>query len=301
MSEQINISKKYIEGKCDLKCAYNFLYGTSNSNATNEGTSISIDYEKMDTAPVSFNKKNYFVQYISLKYESSLLYNDKLAPAELRILHYPENTGSSFYVIIPIKISDESTLASSIITDIIKSVALSAPSEGQKVNLGEFSLQKLIPMKPFYNFKYDTSSECIAFDMVDAIPISSSIMDTFKKIITENTFKFKGNPGLYYNSSGPNTTKDVGDGIYISCNPTGNSEETTEVKYNIEKNDSVYDIDNIFNNEIFLIIVQTILACLIFIIIFYVWNYGYNYLDGDVNENVNNFAKIVTPLISNKK
>ena len=281
MSEQINISKRYIEGKCDLKCAYNFKYGISNSNAINEGSSISVDYEKTNVAPVLFNKKKYFVRGLSLIHASSLLYNDRLAEAEVRIDHYPENTGPSFVVVIPIKISSENTPASTIISGIIKSVATSAPSQGQRTNLGSFSFQKLIPAKPFFNFKINESREGIAFTMLDAIPISTSTMDTFKQIITTNISKIEGEPGLYFNSSGPNTSTSMGDGIFISCNPTGNSIETTEVEYDKDKSEEVYDIGDIWDNPIFITIIQTIIACLVFIIIFYVWNYGYTLIDGN--------------------
>ena len=87
---------------------------------------------------------------------------------------------------------------------------------------------------------------------------------------------------MFYNSSGPNSTSSsLGEGIYISCNPTGNSEETTEVTY--EKNDMAYDIGNIFEDPTFILIMQTIFACLVFILICYIWNYGYNFIDGEFN------------------
>jgi len=279
MSEQINISKRFIEGKCDLKCSYNFVYAVSNSNALNDGTSILVDYEKTSTAPVLYNKKKYFVQGMSLIYPSSLLYNNRIAEAEIRIAHIPENTGPSLVVVIPIKISSETSQASTIITSIINRVSMSAPSEGQKTNLGSFSLQKIVPSKPFFNFNIDDSKEGLAFTMLDAIPITSATLDRFKQIIRENTSKIEGDPSLYYNSLGPNTNTSVGDGIYISCNPTGNSTETTEVTY--EKDDTNFDIGDIWDDPIFLTIVQVILSCVIFIIIFYVWNYGYMFIDGN--------------------
>jgi hypothetical protein len=43
VNSPINISPQSITGKCDLKCAYNFDYPTTNLVATNNGTNITID------------------------------------------------------------------------------------------------------------------------------------------------------------------------------------------------------------------------------------------------------------------
>ena len=38
----INISVQNIQGKCDLKCSYNFKYPESNTTAKNNGVFISL-------------------------------------------------------------------------------------------------------------------------------------------------------------------------------------------------------------------------------------------------------------------
>ena len=91
MSEQINISRKYIEGTCDLKCAYNFNYTSTNATAYNHRESIYITgFDKTDTPPVLYNKEKYIVYSIQLYYPSSFLYNDKLADAEIVIYHFAQ-------------------------------------------------------------------------------------------------------------------------------------------------------------------------------------------------------------------
>jgi hypothetical protein len=72
---------------------------------------------------------------------------------------------------------------------------------------------------------------------------------------------------LFFNSDGPNTKNDLAkQGIYISCNPTGDSKETT-----IITNNKLYSFDpaSLFNNTnlinfvSFLIIPAFILAILV--------------------------------------
>jgi len=282
MSEQVNISRKYIEGKCDLKCAYNFNYTSTNATAINSGESISIrGFDKTDTPPVLYNKQKYNIFSLELYYPSSFLYNDKLADAELRIIHFSETISKGLAVFIPIKVSSDSTSATIQIKDVIKSVSVSAPSNGQEVTISNVNLQDIVPNKPFFNYTPENRTNIIVFGFLDAISISSSSLDTLKQICKPSKMiaKISQNEGLFYNSSGPNTTKSIGDGIYISCNPTGNSIETKEVTY--EKNNPIYDIGDILENPNFILVVQTLLACLVFIVICYIWNYGYKFIDGD--------------------
>jgi hypothetical protein len=41
-TQSIDISKKNVSGKCDLKCAYNFNYQESNTTAKNQGVLINL-------------------------------------------------------------------------------------------------------------------------------------------------------------------------------------------------------------------------------------------------------------------
>ena len=64
---------------------------------------------------------------------------------------------------------------------------------------------------------------------------------------------------------GPNQTK-VGDGIYISCQPTGSSEEETDVEYTKEQ--SSYDLFS-FNSNTTKIFLQVLFSSYaIFLIVF---------------------------------
>jgi carbonic anhydrase len=280
MSDPINISRKEVDGKCDLKCAYNFKYTNSSATAINNGEYITVVTEKTSISPVLYNKQKYYPAVIQILYPSNLLYNDKVADAEIIIMHVPETGGKMLVVIIPIKVSSDSTSATTTITNVIKSVSVSAPSQGEQVVISNFNLENIVPKNPFFNFT--GVADFIAFSDLNAIPISNSTFDTLKQMVKRNEHSFSKsaiNTGLFYNSSGPNTTTtELGEGIYISCNPTGNSVETTEVTY---KNDMEYDMANILEDPTFIVVVQTIIACVVFILIFYIWNYGYKFIDGD--------------------
>jgi len=278
MSEPINISQGNIEGRCDLKCAYNFTYTDDSSSAYNYGTSIFIKPQQTGEALITFNKKKYRVYGTILTSSSIHLYNNKLADAEICIIHSPENGGKELRVFIPINSSSQTTSGSDEITETINNVAASAPAQNDNVNIGSFNLQKIVPNKPFINYS-NQQHDCIVFIMIDAIPLSRFTLDTLKEIIQPTTDIATGSGGLFLNASGPNSTKELGDGIYISCNPTGASEETEEVTY--EKEDTSFNIDEIKNNPTFILIMQGLFASLVFILVSFIWSYGFKFIDGE--------------------
>jgi len=292
MGETINISNKYIEGKCDLKCAYNFTYSDANGTATNNGNNLKIVPEDREDYAVIYNKEKYRVFWIYLTNSSCILYEDKQADAELLILHISES-GKWLVVFIPIINSTSSNSATGILSEIIKAASVSAPSKGDEVIISGIDLQNIVPNKPFFNCmsnnNHGDTYECICFGMLDAIPLSSSSLDTLKKIISPATWSLKITGGLFYNASGPNTTTEMGDGIYISCNPTGSSLETTHVTY--EKNKPIFDMLNILDNPYFIIFMQILIACIIFILVCYIWNYGFKFLDDDFGNKPDALAK----------
>jgi hypothetical protein len=279
MSEEINITSSNIIGKCDLKCMYNFLYHNSVSTARNNGTNISISYEKKDPPPVTYNSEKYNVSNVRIFSPSVHLFNGRRTNAEILISHNPENFGGKgFNVFIPIRQSDAVTNATNIFQKIISDVSNTAPSSGLSVNIGTLNLNNIVPKKPFVSYISNTGNNNIVFGLIDAIPLSKSTLDTLLNVIQPFAMRPTGS-GLYYNSSGPNTTTDIGDGLYISCNPTGSSEETTQVTTEKEP-ENPYNISNILEDPIVNAIFQIIVACILFLIIFYIWNYSYGIVDG---------------------
>ena len=278
-SQNINISSQNVQGYCDLKCSYNFNYKESNSTATNNGVMISLTYDTTNTPPVLYNKQKYNVTGMYISCPSIHYFNNTQAAGELIINHSPVSSGPNLSIGIPFITSSESSVATNVITEIIETVSASAPADGESVtlNIADFTLQTIVPKKPY--FTYTSTSDgtnWIVFNILNAIPLSTNVMTTLQQIIQPYDITTPGDT-LFYNSTGPNSV-DVGDGIYISCQPTGSSEEETKVTYNT--NPTNY---NLFNNPTVLIIIQVLIGCILFILIFLILNYMYGYFTGDVS------------------
>ena len=268
----MNISKQDIYGNCDLKCADNFDYLPSDSVATNSGTSIQLSYEKTSSAPVLFNNLNYNVNNIFIYSPSVHLFNGSKTNAEIIIEHVPTLNGDMLYVCVPVTASTQTTTSGNILTDIITSVATNAPSVNETTTLNStFNLTEFVPNKPFVNYTGTSGfiGQVIAFSLVDAILLSNDTLTTLSKIIQPPTLDVSGGH-LFLNPDGPNTTTNA-DGIYISCKPTGSSDEETEVSY---KNDSVNDFSSILKNPI----TQGMLVIVLLIFIFFLINFVYNFI-----------------------
>ena len=278
-TQNINISAKNITGKCDLKCSYSFKYSESSSTAKNNGIMISLSYDTRSVPPVVYNNEKYNVSTIMITSPSLHLFNDSLLPGELIIEHVPVNGGNNLNVCIPFTSSSESSTASNIITEVIEKVASNAPSDGDSTNLNisNFNIQNIVPRKPFFAYSVNPN-DYIVFGELESIPLSASTISTLQKIIKPFPLQMQ-NASLFYNSKGPMSGIQIGDGLYISCQPTGSSEEETAVTYN--KNNSNMDFSNIFNSPVFKLVLMIVLGCIIFIIIFYGLGVFYNYLSED--------------------
>jgi hypothetical protein len=275
-TQSIDISKKNISGKCDLKCAYNFQYPESNTTAKNQDVLINLTYDNSKTPPVTYNTQKYTVTGISITSPSLHLFDGATTAAEIIIEHTPVKGGPLFKVGIPIKSSSESSDASNLLTEIIQSTATNAPSKGESTNLSisGFTLNKIVPNKPYYSYTDKDKNDWIVFGSLEAIPLNNSTIKPLQRIIKPFPLPMTGGK-LFFNASGPNSTK-VGEGIYISCKPTGSSSEETEVKYS--KNTPSYDIENILDNPVTKIIFQVIVGCILFVLVLFIFNYIYKFV-----------------------
>jgi hypothetical protein len=278
-NQNINISAKNIEGKCDLKCSYAFKYSESSSTAKNNGIFISLTYDSRSEPPVTYNNEQYRVENIIILSPSMHIFNDKSMPGEIIIEHNPMKGGNKLSVCVPFTSSSESSTASTIITEIINKVATNAPSSGDSTNLNisNFNLQNIVPRKPFFAYS-SGSNDFIVFGELDAIPLSSSTISKLQQIIKPFPVPTPKAP-LFYNSKGPISGLQIGDGLYISCQPTGSSEEETAVEY--DKNTTSFDFSNIFDSPVFKLLIMIIIGCILFIIIFYGLSAFYNFLSED--------------------
>lgn len=278
-TQNINISAKNITGKCNLKCSYAFKYSESSSTAKNNGVMLSLTYDSRSVPPVVYNNSKYNVSKIMITSPSLHIFNDKSMPGEITIEHVPVNGGNNLKVCIPFTSSSESSTASNIITEVIEKVASNAPSEGDSTNLNmsNFNIQHIVPRKPFFAYSVNRN-DYIVFGELEAIPLSSSTITTLQNIIKPFPLQMPSAP-LFYNSKGPISGIQIGDGLYISCQPTGSSEEETSVTY--DKNSSSVDFSNVLDSPIFKTIIVVIIGCIVFIIIFYGLGAFYSYLSED--------------------
>jgi hypothetical protein len=280
----INISRENVEGPCELKCAYNFKYPESNLTAKNNEVMISLTYDNGSVPPVIYNRQKYTVDSIMIVSPSIHLFNGATTNAEIIVKHTPSAGGSKFAVCVPIKESSDTSTATGLIAEILMGVANNAPAKGETttLNISDFTLNNIIPKKPFYSYTgTHDSTEWIVYDILYAIPLNSKILNGLTQIIKPFPLPTPGN-GLFYNSIGPNQ-KNLGDsGIYISCNPTGSSEEETDVTYS--KNSTSYDLTSLFNNPAGAIVFQVLIAGIIFLFLFLLLNYGYSLLTSDVQK-----------------
>lgn len=232
---------------CFYKCKYDFIYYPIGScNAINQGNMIQMDYPENKNENIVYNNLKYTPRQIFIYYPSYFNYYDqnigesKQADAEISIYH-TNATSSPLIVNIPIYINTNTTTeASTLITEIITNVSTNAPNKHEKTTIifnSIFSLTGIIPpKKPFYNFYDNTkSSNCVIFGKENSISISS---DSYNKMLTKilsrndssSVQDINNGPFIYYNAKGPNANPGDNE-IYISCNPTGNSEETKTMVY----------------------------------------------------------------------
>ena len=275
-TESINITTQNISGKCDVKCAYNFNYPDSNTTAKNQGVLINLTYDNSTTPPVIYNSQKYTVTGVSITSPSLHLFNGVTTDAEVIIEHVPVKGGPLLKVGIPVKSSSDSSDASNLLSEIIQSTATNAPSQGESTNISisDFTLNTIVPTKPYYGYTDNQKDEWIVFGILEAIPLNSDTISTLQQIIKPFPLPMMGGE-LFVNASGPNSKKS-GDGIYISCKPTGSSSDETEVEYS--KNTPSYDFGNLLNSPVTKTIIQIIVGCILFIIVFMGFNYIYKWI-----------------------
>lgn len=281
INNSINISRENVSGSCDLKCSYNFKYPQTILTAKNEGIMISLTCDQNKIPPVLYNTQKYNVDNFVIVSPSIHTFNGSKAKAEILIKHTPVVGGNQLVVCIPITESSDSSTASNLITEIVQGVSNGAPVNGETttLNINGFTLSSIVPKKPFYSYtgsNKNDQNDYIVYDILDAITLNTTTLDSLTKIIRPFPIPTPGDK-LFYNQKGPNQTT-IGDGIYISCNPTGSSEEETEVEYT--KNTSSYDAFS-FNSDTTKLLLQILFSVIIFLIIFGLLGYAYSYLTGN--------------------
>jgi carbonic anhydrase len=226
---------------CELKCNYNFNYPlTSVLTVANRGDYLSLRIDKSDNTPVTYNADNYEVRDVRIYKPSLHTYGGSNADAEMIISHINTSGGNNLLICVPIVVgasaADTSTLFDTILGDVAKHA--SSLDKYTIINSPTFTLNKFIPMKPFYSYNgslpyspCNGSYNYVVFSKEQSnVYMSQNAYNVLNKIIKSNlyTTKHKTNKnGLFYNEKGPTAleAKNGGD-IYIECTPTGASGES---------------------------------------------------------------------------
>ena len=220
---------------CDLKCEYGFTYPLSGLNITNKETYLSLKTDKTNTPPVTYNTNKYEVSGMRLYQPSLHSYSGKKAEAELIIIHTNISSQGNLLVCVPILAGSGSNNGDSvsIFDTIISEVAKTANSSGTKttVNIPNFSIDKLIPRKPYYSYNGtlpyspcngDYDYVVFSKDNEAFLSMSTNAYEALQKIITVNNSTTATNKnGVFFNKNGPNLASAEKSDIYMECLPTG--------------------------------------------------------------------------------
>lgn len=279
MSEEIDITKENITNVCEYKCSYDFNYPDTNLTAKNKGYTITLTNENDTSTPAIYNNDKYSVSEINIFSPSLHKYDGEKMVGEVIIRHTPQMGGKLLMVCVPLRESNGESSGGKLLGQVIEKISTNAPDKGEEtiINIPTFTLQRIVPSKPFvvYTGSYGSSEEVnfVVFPKTGSIDMSSSAISKLQDMLTEFDLEMKGSE-LAINKKGANS-KLKKQGIYIDCNPTGyyntnDSEDTsTSSSSSSDENDSVSDsIKRIVQLVILILIIGSAFALMT---IFYNW------------------------------
>lgn len=287
----IDISKSNIYANCDQKCSFSFSYSQTLLVAKNNNTQLTFLMEQNPVPPVTYNNMKYNASSFSLFTPSLHKWNGANTDAEIIIEHIPVLGGKYLYVCIPIVKSNAiNSPSSSSLSEIIHEASKHTPANGEITNLtiSNFTLQNIVPNAPFYSYYGENTmfqGDFIVYDKIQNIPLTNETISLVSSMIQGSTVEmFGGN--LYYNPLGTNQTETD---IYISCQPTGFSDEKINNGSSTSnfRNQSKNDLSSFLNSQI----VMILFICLFFILCIFLLNYVFNKFTGIP---VNNFIQKMT-------
>jgi hypothetical protein len=268
----IDISKDNIAGRCNTKCAYSFAYQDCGLNAVNNGAAILFSLNPVPSVPpVLYNNKQYKPEIIYLLQPSIHTYDGIRADAEIVILHSPVDGGNGLYITIPITKSTDSSSASVLIDKMVNESPEKQYEEIPDLNVENFSLNTIVPKSPFFSYSKN-NTDFIVFPK--SIPLSEATLTILKSITLSYSIQTEKDTEtkIFYNGVGPKSTL-ADQGIYIDCQPTGSSGEVDIVT---ARNPPVYDMDTIMKDPTMYLIIQLIVSCIIFVVIYMAISYGFS-------------------------
>ena len=233
----INISPDKVSGRCEVKCMYNYDYPPNSVvKIRHESHFIAIEQDSDTTSttpPVTYNENNYNVTKGLLFSPSLHLFNNNKMDAEVMIEHIAVTGGRKLFVCVPVRkmAGNSSEMLSAVVNGTSKKAP--AVSETTTVTVNEpLTFNDMLPKGPFFSYtgKYgEETCDFIVYGKLFSIAISETDLKTLQDMIKPFHLPMLGE-NLFVNSKGANIDGGKKEsGIYINCQPTGTSEETTEV------------------------------------------------------------------------
>ena len=262
-----------------MKCKYSFQYPITKLIGKNNDKYIRLtSIERQETPPVKYNNDKYDVVEVRMYQPSLHRYGGKKVDAEIQINHANRNGTSNLMVCVPIIAGNEDTDVNKIINEMSKK----APTKGMstEISLSTFTLNHVVPKEPFYSYSGSHPDNCsskfeyIVFKKENGIQCSS-VFKNLSKMITKSAHKmYTPKEGVFLNANGPSYANDLGDDIYIDCQPTGSDGEvivktpTPSVSWNFGNINM-----NFMDNDV----VKIIMGIVLMLIIISIIRYGFGY------------------------
>ncbi len=144
------------------------------------------------------------------------------------------------------------------------------------VTVDEYNLNNIIPKKPFFYYK-NNNNNYIVYGRQDSLNLNAEIMNNIRNLLTlpQNIIAPESSI-LAFNENGPSPygrMNGMDDEIYIDCQPTGNSRENMDVKFNEPANPSVNNLGDLINSPLVKIVLLTIIIVLLIYMFFRLDNY----------------------------
>jgi hypothetical protein len=276
----INLSSATAE-KCTTGCNLSFDYKETNLTVQNSKNYLVFGVDPVMTPPVVYNNKKYtpvfgYVIYYASSSNSPFSY-DNVAPAGIFAVFLQSGSNQLSMGIPIVESSTNQTSSSVMLTKVLEDSASKVPNpnESAKLAISEFSFQSIFPTNsPFFVINDTNSSTNIFFK--NPIRIDKKVLDKLKKIIQPALPFTLGQSKVYYNESGAGSNALIKDEeIYIDCQPVNSSKETIEY---VTKNPLKNDLSTILNDPTTYLILQMILSCIVFIVIYFILSKGFKFI-----------------------
>lgn len=267
--------------KCNLKCDFSFDYKYTSVRVTNKDEYFLYTFDRENISPVIFNNEKYNVDSMRLYQPSLHTYNGKNTDAEILIIHNHVLTNNNLIVCIPIKNNSSSQSQLDLLINQSSQMA-NKKNSSAKLTINNFSLKSFVPKKPFFFYNgtlpyvpCNGIINYIVYDINDSLSILNNSYNNLKTIISKNNITSIKGKNVYYNKNGPNKNN-LGDEIYIDCQPTGDNGEIL-----ISKSISVPNV----NPKVGKYLTYTLLSIIVVIILYYVIKFLLTNIFGPLYKN----------------